>query len=402
MAAFRGVVTNRLNGGLNRRLATNDGVCLLVVKQAVQSGSIVLNEAKKLFSLANAEEMGINASYDDNNSILAHHHIDEFFRLAPNGTLYVLLTDAADDKQVIAQALREHTEIKGFGVVNNAPLGSVAFAALVVSYQNLINDLATNHILVDYCLLEGNNLPTVLDFINQPITNNDASRVSVVIGADPLISKIQDGYAAIGSVLGMLSVRRVNESLGSVDIEVKPDYAKGRSSYSLTDKGRNRWLSASLQNGTAISSLTTNEKAALENSGYIFAGSYSGFAGIYFTPGFTATLANDDYHFIENNRVWNKSARALRTALLPRVLGNLLKDPTTGYIREIEAKELEALAQDSLQSMEAAQEISGFSVFIDPKQELTQDVALKVQAQIVANSIVFEIAIDLGLTNQIT
>jgi hypothetical protein len=42
--------------------------------------------------------LGFDAAYDANKAILLHYHIAEFFRLAPNGTLKLIVTEIATAK----------------------------------------------------------------------------------------------------------------------------------------------------------------------------------------------------------------------------------------------------------------------------------------------------------------
>lgn len=405
MAQFDGVTVNQLNGGLGRRNPSTDGVMLLVVHEAVAATGLAVNTAKKLLSLQNAEDVGIDASYDDTNSILAHYHIDEFFRLNPDGTLYVVLADGSFTDAMLQAIIRSNTDIRGIGIARNNITPVVDFSAYIGGYQNLVDSLKAEHIYVDAVLVEGNvfsDATAVAAY--DDLRTEDAPNVSVIAVQDPAIRALKaayEGMAAIGSALGMLSVRGVNEQLGSVNINNKPNYAKGDSTYPLTNNGRGRWLSAVLQNGVAVSSLSTSEKTALTTKGYVFAGSYAGLAGVFFSSSPTCTLASSDYAYIENNRVWNKAARALRQALLPRVKGNLLKDADTGNIRATEVKELEQLGKNALAAMEASEEISGSDVYIDPSQNPQEDTPLVVKAQVVANGIIYDISVDLGLTNSI-
>jgi len=46
-------------------------------------------------------------------------------------------------------------------------------------------------------------------------------------------------------------------------------------------------------------------------------------------------------------------------------------------------------------------EISGFDFYINPQQTLTEDSPLKIQGNIVIDSIVFEFEFDLGLTDKL-
>ncbi|PIV19407.1 MAG: hypothetical protein COS42_00385, partial [Flavobacteriales bacterium CG03_land_8_20_14_0_80_35_15] len=134
---------------------------------------------------------------------------------------------------------------------------------------------------------------------------------------------------------------------------------------------------------------------------YIFVGFYNGYPGFYFNDSHTCIIKTSDYSRIENNRVWDKAADLVRIALLPRVKSNLLKDPATGFIRDIEATELEVMAEKAIDQMTSAGEISGRDVYVDPKQDITNDVALKIKGELVFNNIIHEMSFDLGLTNKL-
>jgi hypothetical protein len=406
MGQFDGVTVNQLEGGLGRKNPTSDGTMILIVNSAVAATSLAVNIALKLVALQNAEDVGIDASYDDTNDILAHYHIDEFFRIAPDGTLYVVLADGSFTDAMLQTIIKDNSDIKGIGIARNDDAELADFSAYVGGYQNLVNTLKTEHYPIDFVLVEGNEFDNaVAPATYADMRTEDAGNVSVIAVQDPAIRALKAeyaGHAAIGTALGSLSVRSVNEQIGSVNINNKPSYAKGQSTYPLTNTGRGRWLSAVMQNGVAVSTLSRSEKSVLTTKGYIFAGGYAGLAGMFFSSSPTCAMASSDYAYIENNRVWNKAARLLRAALLPRVKGNLLKEVDTGNIRATEVKELEQIGKSALEGMEASGEISGSGVFIDPAQNPQEDTPLVVKAQVVANGIIYDISVDLGLTNSIT
>lgn len=400
---FTGVSINRLNGGLGRRNPAQDGVCLLVIGGAVAATGLALKVAAELLSIDDAEALGITAAYDDTNDILAHHHIDEFFRVSPDGNLFVILDDNTLTNAEVKTILKDHPEIKLVGYVRNAALAPVDFDAYVSGYQTMVDELEAENRIVSSVLVEGVEFSdATLISAYADLRAIGARKVSVVISQDPIIRAVKaahETYASIGTALGAISARRVNENLGSVDIENKPAAFKGTRDYPLTDKARQRWLSAVLQSGVDFNSLSNNDITALNDAGYIFVGFYNGYAGYFFNDSHTCEEAASDYSRIENNRVWDKAAGIIRTTLLPRVKSNLPKDPDTGFIRVIAAKEMEALAKKELDAvMEAPGEISGSSVYIDPQQELNNDQALTVKAEIVLNNIIHEIEVDLGLT----
>ncbi len=406
MSVFDGVTVNRLNGGLGRRNPSDDGVVLLVVHNAVAASGLAVNTVRKVLSVAEAEGIGVDASYDDTNDILAHYHISEFFRINPDGTLYVILANSSFTTAMLKSAIRENTDIRAIGIARNdaTPVGN--FSTYVGGYQTLVDELVSEHIRIDAVFLEGNEI----ELEDNPISGYDdlrqlnARNVSVVCFQDLMIRSIKaeyEGHAAIGTVLGSFSVRSVNENLGSVDIARKPSRYRGNATFSLTDLGTGRLLSVCLQNGQNVSDLDRNTQKSLDEKGYLFAGSYSGLAGVYLSNAPTCVELADDFAYVENNRVFNKAARLIRTALLPRVKGNLLKNPDTGFLRDTAVKELEQLARKALQTMESAGECSGVDVYINPEQTINQTTPLVVKAQILANDILFDISVDLGLTQKI-
>ncbi|MFL0089905.1 DUF2586 family protein [Tenacibaculum maritimum] len=402
--SFNGVVVNQLNGGLKRQSSTNDGTCLLIIKGAVAATGLALKSVAKLLTTDNAEALGITPSYDDTNSILAHYHIDEFFRNSPNGELYIILDDGTLTDDQVKIILRTNPDIHFASVVRNSNT-PIILSDEIGKYQIIVNDLKADGIHFDGFLIEGNEFePAKLVASYSDLRLLEAPNVSVVISQDPIIRNIKSAYqthASIGAALGMLSVRRVNENLGSVDIERKPLARRGSRDYSLTDRSRKRFLSAVLQNGVNVDILSKQEQMQLTKLGYIYAATYQGYAGVYFNGSPTCVSANSDYAYIENNRVWGKAARLLVNALMPRIKGNLLKDPRTGFIREIEAVELEAIANKAILSMASSGEISGSDVYINPNQALTENTPLIIKISLVINDIIYEMNIDLGLTKNI-
>jgi hypothetical protein len=403
---LNGVKVNRLEGGLGRKNASTDGVVLLVIGGAAAATGLSLKTVKELISVTEVEALGVTPAYDDTNNILAHHHVDEFFRVNPNGNLFVVLDDGTLTVDNIKAIVKANADIKAIGFVRNAATAPVDMGAYVSGYQTMVDDLRAESRNISSVLVEGGVFDVATLISAYPDARAyDAKNVSIVIAQDPIIRAVKvahETYAAIGTVLGAISVRSVNENIGSLNVDNKPSAYKGNSTYPLTDSDRQRWLTAKLQDGRDFSSLTTVEITALASKGYIAVGFYNGFAGYYFTDSHTCTESASDYSRIENNRVWDKAANLGRMALLPRVKGNLLKDPSTGFIRDIEAQELESLAQTAIETMEASEEISGVSVYIDPAQTISDDSPLKVKGEVLFNDILHAMEFDLGLTNKLS
>jgi len=416
--SFKGVENKKVFGGLGRRNPSTDAIFGIVFGGVAATG-LALQTIAKLIQIEDAENLGINSAYDANNSVLVHYHISEFFTQNPNGTLYIMLVAQGTTQAQMVDLnnqylnkllLAEETnrEIKYAGTVLNpvapyAPINVTGvdpdIIAAVPKAQALIDDLAARQIFIDGILLEGRNISGTIG--NLLDLRTLASRnVSVCIAHDPFVDTLDVTYAktaAIGTALGGLSVRKVSENLGSVDIVNKPDIRKGDSNYSLTDRATGKWLTAQLTSGVLFSSLSVTEFELLTAKGWIYAGFYEGFPGVYFSDAPTAIEAADDYAFIEMNRTWNKAARIVRTALIPKIKSEV--EIENGQISSSIISEWQEIAKKNLNNMLADGEVSSFTFSIDASQNVLAGDPIITKLAVVPKGIAREIINELGFEN---
>ena len=399
--SFEGVIFNKGQGALNRTNASTDAVMALVVfsPEAANAG---FNKAIRAIQASDLDEAGFDEAYDANNAILLRHHVEEFFAYAPEGTLLVVPTNNATAATFFASVeakaiFREQTEAKRIGFVYNDNVLDLDLEAEINAAQTFVNDLAADHILVDGIYLEARNIGAVTATNLRQLT---AGNVTPVIAQDPNIAAIDAAYAnyaAVGAVLGMRAVRKVNENLGSVDVIRKPLASRGTISFPLTRDTEGRWLQSALSDGSLVSALTSADKKQLTAFGYVYAGSFQGFGGFYFNGEPTCIELASDYSSGENNGVWNKSARAVRTALIPKVRGWFKRNNDTGALTATVIKNLETLAGKPLQDMMIADEISGYEIVI-PEGQIPNDLTpLVAKASVTLGAIIHEFEIDLSL-----
>lgn len=398
--SFDGVIINKGQGGLNRTETSTDAVMALVafVNDPLTNAP---DEVIELTSVLAAEALGFDAAYDANKAILLHYHIAEFFRLAPNGTLKLIVTEIATAKAFFESAtakalIRANTDIKRIGFVYNADGVALDMVSEINACQLFINDLFLDKIYLNGIYLEARNVSKAA-ISRRTLT---AGKVSLVIAQDPAIASLDAAYAhyaAVGSILGMRAVRKVNENLGSTDIIKKPDDKKGNIVYPLTDKTLGLWLSAALSDGTIVSSLTNIEKTTLTTNGYIYAGSFQGFPGVYLNGEPTCIAISSDYSTGENNGVWDKAALGIRNALLPKVRGWFQRNPTTGKLKDTAITDLENIGKKPLQAMLVAAEISGFDLVIPAGQNPNDQTPLLVKTTVTLGAIIHTFEVDLSL-----
>lgn len=411
---FKGVNINKMDGLLGNSNPSTDGVMLLVyaIATANKPATVDFYSPYKLSQMTELEELGFNVAFDANNKYLIHQQVGEFFRLAPDATLYLCVVP---DTLATAKAVMENVDVQA-AIRNSAAVKGVAIAGttdtfisafgIVEDVQAVVDMFAGEKRLIDFVLIQGNGALDGTDLYNlsayPDYRSKEAPNVAISIAQDKDVAGSDVAYklyADVGSVLGMIAVRQVNENAGSVNIINKPDAAKGKENYPLGVK--KQWQNVGLSDGRAFASLTFTDQGNLNAKAYMYPGSFNGYPGVYLNGAPTCVEAASDYGYIENNRTWNKAARLIRTALLPLVRGVVKKDPATGYIRSTVISEWEGRVNKALEDMMINEEISGYSVFIDPKQLPTEHSPVQVQAVVVKDGIVHEFTVDLGLSNSI-
>lgn len=398
--SFEGIIINRGQGSLNRQNLSTDSIMALVV-HSPSAGTAAYDTPYRLIETEGAVALGLDESFDANNAVLLHHHVSEFFRLAPLGTLVLIVTDSATAQAFFTsdaakQIIRQNTDIKRIGFVYNAEPAELDLADEEAAAQLFINELEADNILLDGIYLEGRNIGA--DALT--LRENDCPKCSLVIAQDPAVAALDAAYAkyaSVGAVLGMRAVRRVNENLGSVDVIAKPDAKKGNISYPLTDTLLGAWLSANLSDGTPVSTLSNAQQKQLTDFGYIYAGGFQDFAGVYFNGEPTSVELSSDYATGENNGVWNKAARGIRTAMLPKVRGWFKRDAITGNLKESAITSLENIGKKPLDEMMAREEISGYEFKVPGGQNPNDQTPLKYKASVTLGAIIHVFEGDLSL-----
>ncbi|SHH75077.1 DUF2586 family protein [Flavobacterium johnsoniae] len=288
--------------------------------------------------------------------------------------------------------LNHNKEIKGYGFAIDYDDVKPNLLTTVNSQQTIIDDFASENRLIDFAIVGINSLPN----FNEDLFALSAPNVSVCAACSD-----DSGIIRVGSALGMLAARKINENLGSVNIENKPLAKRGTQDYPLTNDKKGTWLEAFLPNGDAVDSIEKTTLNAILAKGYIIAAGYEGYAGFFFANSYTCVARESDFAFIENNRTWNKAARIIRTTLLPEVKGRVKKDPETGFIASTTVGRWMSLVNKAVEKMVIDDEISGFEIYINEKQIVTDTAPAKVQATIVMDGIVHEFELAVGLTNNI-
>lgn len=418
--SFRGPRILKINGGLGQQAPSDRNVAGLIIAAGYEvSTTFVFDTVYELNSLDDAEALGLNAASDANaaadTTALIWYHISEFFRLNPDGKLYVYngdavaaadIFDAAGPADALMTASANGIRYMGvvFGFDPEATLtiasGFANFVPTVqAAAQTWCEARATAHVFVDTVVVEGVAASTTL----VDLKALDSPQVHITVACDfGYLADYDEAFkstAAVGTVLGSIGVRMLSESIGSPTLERYPSTKRGAANYSLVDSRQNRWLIVGLSTGQAFNALSQSVRDNLRDKAYGYAGSYEGYPGVYFDHEATCTLATDDFNTIHTNRVWNEAARMVRRALIPRMNSRVRIDPSTGNIAPATIADWDAASKRELDGLLAEDEISDYTFSLDPAQDVIAQGKVVVRLRIVPQGIAKEIEAEIGFTN---
>ena len=406
--SFAGANVNKMNGGLSLS-SESDRVIVLVCGMTLPAG-MVYNKAYELLDITIVEDLGITESSDSLNGELVHYNLSEMLRLCPDFTYWLIPVDKTKTIAALVDDNDFKSEIRNIvdvNVIGISGLNTTIANALVdsVALQGLVDDFASEHLLIDGIFVEGVGSAVPIAITAYPDRRTiTAPNILYVVSQDPSIASLVIANklrAGIGTALGSVAVRKVHEDIGSVDIEEKPRTRKGEENYSLSSENLGRWLSASLSDGTTFKSLSPAEQKSLTAKGYMYVGSFANYGGFYWNGCPTGVTKSSDYAYFNFNCIWNKAARIIRKTLIPRVRSKVPTDPATGYLKSTWVTSTEGAVLSKLEAMESAGNIEGKDVRINPAQAPTETIPLNVKAKVVVGKIVHEFDVDLGLTSKL-
>lgn len=388
------ITFTRTNGNVPKSLASEDHISGLIAYVAsLPSGFTATDRIKAISTIDKAEEYGITADAESWEIKVLHYQLSQIFRLNAGISLYVGLfaKPASNAAYTFAEVItmQNYTggKIRQIGIW----LGGVEVtAAILTTLKGVAATLETRDTPLSIFLA-----PKVTAVASLPtnLAGQNQCRISVVIGQDGdgtaaalYTSAANVGAASVsglGVVLGLQSLAAVHESIGWVK--------KFPTGISLPAFG----------DGTLLRSLDTALIESLDTARYIFFRTFSGLAGSYVNDSHTMDAATSDYSMIENVRTMDKAVRNIRTYVLPELGGSLYIDSDTGKLQTYTVKHLETVANKALEDMEKAGELSGYSVEIDPQQNVLSTSTVEFVIRQVGVGVLRHISIKIGFAESV-
>lgn len=351
----------RENGNVPKTLASEDHISGYIAYVAnLPSGFSDTDRIKAISTINKAEEYGITADAEAWDIRVLHYQLSEIFRLNAGISLYVGLFAQPSSSYSFTEIATMQNYAGGKLRQVGIWLGNVELtAAILTSIKGVATTLESRDVplsvFVAPKVTSATELPTNLAGQNQ-------CRVSVVIGQDGAgtaaelyASSDNTGKASVsglGVVLGLVSLAAVHESIGWVK-----NFPTGISLPAFGD-------------GVLLRTLDSAVIESLDTARYIFFTTYAGLSGSYVNDSHTMDSAISDYAMIESVRTMDKAVRGIRTYVLPELGGSLYIDADTGKLQTYTVEHLKTVANKALEDMEKAGELSGFSVDIDPAQNV--------------------------------
>lgn len=363
-----------------------------------------------------AEETSENFMYG-----IPAYHIREFFRMSggvdSQGKLYVMFADCSTSWDAIDVMQRAAGGmINQLGVWTEQPLWRQSGEAdpynlnLVMSLNDKAEAMAAQNQPLSIVLCANPSTTGAqttagrqIDLNKIPTAIYESSRVSVIFGqsASEQVHRMQlrnttkAPVGFLGAVMGAIARANVQESVAWVkqfnlftDDFQEIELGFGDTNLDVDD---------AFVSVNAYESLSPTLLDELDDKGYMFPIKYAGREnGIYISR--DQTCSHGDFRTIARNRTINKSRRQVRSALLPYVNSPLMVNPSTGYLASSKITAFQTLIGDILSKMQAAQEISGYSVTIDEKQNVLVDDTLRIGYTIVPVGVATRIYVEEGLS----
>lgn len=316
-----------------------------------------------------------------------HYHITEFFRMNPEGELYVMVKAGSTTVAAVDIAtLQTYAggNIRQVGVFNATQLTVPDVQAQCKALEDAHRPLS---VVLTYSGKEDADLATLKANTNLAI--DGMCNVSMLIGCDmdtDLAAALGDYayYGCIGLCMGAVSKAKVHESIawvGNFPLGLKVP---------------------ALFNGNQIRNITTSDLEVLNGNRYIFPVIHAGDADNYFNDSHTLDVDSSDYAYIENVRTIDKACRGIRSKLLPWLNSPLRVDPSNGQLESGMVSFLETTAGEALEEMEKAGEISGYKVEIDPAQNVLATSALEIVIKKVPVGVMRKVRVKIGYTTSLS
>jgi len=395
--ALPGVSIILENGALGRITTTADGVAGLIVVGMAKT-DLPLYTPKQIFSLAEAEALGLTQAADELDKVDTWQQIKEFYDEAGNAaelwlmtvpltrTMTELLdpTNTTNSARKLLDAAQGRIRLLGISRYIDS---TITYAQ--VTQGGLDEDVHTalpkgNALAIEY---RNNFKPFSIILDGRGWNGEVADLTDLGTYAFPKCSVVlattepNKTAAAVGLVLGRAAKLPVQRNIG----RVKDNTLNVAKLY--------------YTNGANLEEFSDAQIDAIHNKRYITPRTFVGRTGYFLADDPTATLPTDDYLTLANNRVIDKALFLAYTTYVNEINDEILVDEA-GQLELTKVAYLEQAVRNAINlAMVSRGEASGVEVFIDPAQNILATDRLDVVLRITPVGYAKSIVVSLGFRN---
>ena len=399
---------NIQDGGLGRALPGRDyysGLAFPVGNADLPTGFATDNRTVQVFTVQQAEGLGITSDSLIDSIKIAHYHISQYFRMlnrsGNTGTLFIHLFDnsVAYDGADQVTALQDFAkgELRQIGVYYDIPFASSLINAVSASVTSLLTQERPTIAVI------GADISGVTDLTTLPdVRALDQNWVGVDISQDgsgegkALFESVGRSITGIGTLIGTIALSNVHENIGWVGkFDISDVFEFQEPSYS---------------NGQLFNETTPTVVNLLNERGYITTVKRQEVIGAFYLDSPLTVPADSDFAYIENARTMFKAVRLSRRELLPFINSPVYLDASTGRLTEATMFEYENAVLRALEQMAVNGEINvdqttgklpNGTVLIDPGQNVLATSQVEISIKIVPVGTAREIIVNIGFVPKI-
>lgn len=326
-----------------------------------------------------------------------HYQISEYFRIQPNGQLWVMFSDVpttyfATELNTIQTAA--NGKLRQCAVFANAK--TTITTADVIALNNALN--AVELIFgVGMSVVYSTDLTGVANLVTLPdLSQLTCNKVSVVISQSfsgkglELYSTTKKSVPTLGACLGTISLSKVSDDIAWV----------GQYNLTSSETGNYECEVAGFANGQLFSAISNQNLEQLNGFRYIFLRKFVGTTGTFWNDSHCAIGTDSDYSFIEGNRTIDKAIRVVRTALMPS-LNAPIDLNADGTLSDVSIASFTSDCNFVLETMFRNGELSAYATVISADQNVLQTSTINISINIVPKGVARNIVVTIGFKTKL-
>lgn len=317
-----------------------------------------------------------------------HYHISEYFRLQPQGNLFVgvyAVPGSYTFTEITTMQNFANGKIRQIGVFKD---GAAFASADITAIHNVCaaNVAAHKEIIALYAgdIAAVSDISTIAD-----LSTLTAHYCSAIIGQDGnakgarLYLMSGKSVTVLGATLGAVAKAKVSHSIAWV------------AQFNISNGVENDVLA--FANGVLFShsSITDSLLNTIDDRRYIFLRKFVGISGSYFNENSTSIALSSDYAYISDNRTIQKATRGIYASVLP-ALNSPITLKSDGTLSDEAAAYFEGLAGTALDEMVRNAELSGYDVNVNTQQNVLSTGILTINVTLVQIATGRNIVVNIG------